>query len=106
MLEKGLANRTIYSSRADAMEISKIMKTSLYQRVALGRDLPEFGLHRGDIAVVTDFVPHPRQGEMGCVLEVFNALGESIAVAAAPESDIEPLRADEVLSVRALARAG
>jgi len=39
-----------------------------------------------------------------CLLEVFNALGESIAVAVR-ESDIEDLRADEVLAVRPLADA-
>ena len=38
------------------------------------------------------------------VLEVFNALGTSIAVVTAPESAIEPLREDEVLAVRPLAR--
>lgn len=45
------------------------------------------------------------RGEQGCVLEVFNAVGESIAVVVVPESDIEELRADEVLAVRPLARA-
>jgi Domain of unknown function (DUF4926) len=81
------------------------MSLPLYQRVALKRDLPESNLRRGDVAVVVDYVPHPNGGEQGCVLEVFNALGESIAVVAVRESDIEDLRADEVLSVRSLARA-
>jgi hypothetical protein len=58
------------------------------------------------VAVLVDYVQHPQGGEQGCVLEVFNALGESIAVVAVPDSDIEELRADEVLSVRPLARAG
>jgi Domain of unknown function (DUF4926) len=52
----------------------------LYERVALKRDLPEHNLRRGDVAVLVDYVPHPEEGEQGCVLEVFNALGESIAV--------------------------
>jgi hypothetical protein len=39
-------------------------------------------------------------------LEVFNALGESIAVVAVRLSDIEPVRADEVLAVRELTKAG
>jgi hypothetical protein len=76
-----------------------------YQRAALKRDLPEHNLKRGDVAVLLDYVPHPEGGEQGCVLEVFNALGESIAVLAVPESAIEALRADEVLSVRPLAQA-
>jgi hypothetical protein len=51
---------------------------------------------------LVDRVPHPTGGEMGCVLEVFNALGESIAVVTVPESDVETLSADEVLSIRRL----
>jgi hypothetical protein len=81
------------------------MSFPLYQRVALKRDLLEHNLRRGDVATLLDFVPHPEDGEQGCVVEVFNALGESIAVIAVPESDLEGLRADEVLAVRPLARA-
>jgi hypothetical protein len=81
------------------------MSLPLYQRVALRRDLPEQNLRRGDVATLLDYVPHPEGGEQGCLVEVFNALGESIAVVAVPESDIEGLRADEVLAVRPLARA-
>jgi len=81
------------------------MTLPLYQRVALRKDLPEHNLKRGDVAVLLDYVTHPEGREQGCVLEVFNALGESIAVIAVPESAIEALRADEVLSVRPLAQA-
>lgn len=81
------------------------MSLPLYQRVALKRDLPDHELKRGDVAVLVDHVQHPQDGEQGCVLEVFNAIGESIAVVAVPESDIESLNADEVLAVRPLARA-
>lgn len=81
------------------------MSLPLYQHVALQRDHPEHNLRRGDVAVLVDYVPHPEGGERGCVLEVFNALGESIAVVAVPESDVEGLRADEVLAVRPLAKA-
>lgn len=78
-------------------------KLTAYQRVALKRDLSEHNLRRGDVAVLVDRVSHPEGGEQGCVLEVFNALGESIAVVAVRESDVEALRADEVLAVRPLA---
>ena len=81
------------------------MKISLYERVALRRDLPEHGLKQGDVAVLVDYVPHPREGERGCLLEVFNALGDSIAVVAVGESEIESLKADEVLAIRPLAKA-
>jgi hypothetical protein len=60
----------------------------LYQEVSLTRDLPEYGLRAGDIATLVDFVPHPSDGEDGCVLEVFNAIGESLAVVAVPISAI------------------
>jgi hypothetical protein len=78
------------------------MKCELFQRVALTRDVEGHRLCAGDIAYLVDRVPHPSGGETGCVLEVFNALGDSIAVFMVPESSIEPLSADEVLSVRHL----
>ena len=80
------------------------MKLELYQRVALSRDFPEHELKRGDIATLIDSVPHPIKDETGCVLEIFNAVGESIKVVVVPESGVEPLRADEVMSVRSLAQ--
>ena len=67
--------------------------------------VPSEGLHAGDVATIVDFADHPSRGPRGCVLEVFNALGESIAVVTVPETAIEPLRADEVLAVRPLAIA-
>ena len=78
------------------------MAVSQYQRVALNREVKEHRLCAGDVAYLIDFVPHPSGGETGCVLEVFNALGESMAVVAVPLSAVEPLAADEVLAVRRL----
>ncbi len=60
------------------------MTLELYQEVALTRDLPEYQLKAGDIATLVDFVPHPSGGEEGCLLEVFNAVGESLTVIAVP----------------------
>jgi hypothetical protein len=57
------------------------------------------------VGFLVDHVPHPTGDEEGCLLEVFNALGESLAVVAVRLSDIEPVRADEVLAVRQLAKA-
>ncbi len=82
------------------------MSPELFQRGALRHDLDAHGLKAGDVAVLIDRVPHPAGGEEGVVLEVFNALGESHAVVVAPGSSIEPLREDEVLAVRPLARVG
>ena len=76
-----------------------------YDRVALRASFPEHGLRAGDVATVVDFVDYPSSGSRGCVLELFNALGESIGVVAVPEDAVEPLRADEVLAVRPLTAA-
>jgi Domain of unknown function (DUF4926) len=81
------------------------VKLELYQRVALCRDIPAYQLKKGDVAMLVDRVPHPTKSEDGCVLEIFNALGESILVVAVSRSDVEPLRADEVLAVRSLVQA-
>jgi len=82
------------------------MSLDLYERVVLRRDVAEYRLRRGDVAVLVDRVPHPADGEDGCVLEVFNAVGDSIAVITVAESQVEPLRADEVLAVRPLVPVG
>ncbi len=103
-LEKLTAFRRFVPLRdLEAQEESATMTLPLYQRVALVRDLDEYRLKRGDVAVLIDRVPHPSGGEEGVVLEVFNALGASLAVVAVPESAIVALREDEVLSVRPLA---
>lgn len=80
------------------------MSIELYQEVALTRDVPEENLRAGDVATYIDRVPSP-SGEDGAVLEVFNALGESIAVVSVPISAIAALRADQVPTVRVLSRA-
>ncbi|MFB8795295.1 MAG: DUF4926 domain-containing protein [Microcoleus sp.] len=82
------------------------MTLELYQEVALTRDLPEYQLRAGDLATLVDFVSHPSGGEEGCLLEVFNAVGESLTVIAVPISTVEVLRPDEILTVRSLAKAG
>lgn len=81
------------------------MAIELYQEVALTQDLPEYGLRTGDVTTLIDFVPHPSNGEEGCILEVFNTIGKSIAVVAVPISVIEGLRPDEILAVRPLEKA-
>jgi hypothetical protein len=45
-----------------------------------------------------------KNGEEGCVLEIFNAIGESLTEIAVPISAIETLRSDEILAVRTLAK--
>jgi Domain of unknown function (DUF4926) len=78
------------------------MRIELYEQVALRQDVSDYGLKQGDIATLLEYVPHPIGGEEGCILEVFNAVGDSIAVITVPVSVIEPLQADEILSIRSL----
>ena len=81
------------------------MNLELYQQVALCRDFPEYQLQKGDVATLIDRVPHPVSEEAGCVLEIFNAVGGSIAVVAVPITAVEPLRSNEILTVRQWAEA-
>ncbi len=78
------------------------MKPELYTEVALTCDIPTENLKQGDVAVLVDFAPHPTGGEEGAVLEIFNAVGESLAVAIVPITAITPLRPDQVPAVRPL----
>ena len=79
------------------------MKFPLFKQVALARDIPQDGLKKGDIAMVVEH--HPvTSGEDGYSLEVFSAIGETIVVTVVPESAIEALRADQVLSALPLAK--
>jgi hypothetical protein len=77
------------------------MKIDLFKRVALRIDIPEHGLRKGDVATIVEHLPG-KNGDDGYALEVFNAIGETIAVITTPESAVEPLTADEIPSVRPL----
>ena len=75
-------------------------KPKLYEEVALTRNIPEENLKQGDVAVVVEYVPHPTGEEEGAILEIFNAIGESVAVVAVPVSAIKSLHTAQVLMVR------
>lgn len=72
------------------------MKYGIYADVALKCDVPEHRLRRGDIVKLVDHHMAP-DGTEGYSIEVFNALGEKIAVTSMPASAPEALRQDEVL---------
>jgi hypothetical protein len=77
------------------------MALILYEQVALTRDLPDLKLKAGDVATLVDLAEPTNAGdERGCVLEVFNALGETLTVVVVPESAVERLRGDQVPAVR------
>jgi hypothetical protein len=80
------------------------MAFELFSRVALREDFPKYQLRRGDVATIVEH--HPvSDGEDGYSLEVFNALGETIAVLVVAESQVESLMRNEVLHIRVLDEA-
>jgi hypothetical protein len=81
------------------------MKYDLFIRVALTEDLPQHHLRCGDVATVVESHPGRSGQEPGYSLEVFNAVGETIAIVTVRESQIEPLTANELLHVRRLETA-
>jgi hypothetical protein len=78
------------------------MKFELYTDAVLTRDVPEHKLKRGDVVKLVDHHVAP-DGNEGYSIEVFNAVGDTIAVTAVSETSLEPLREDEILSARVLA---
>ena len=77
------------------------MRFELYTDAVLTEDVPEHRLKRGDIVKLVDHHLAP-DGAEGYSAEVFNALGDTLAVITIPESALEPLREDEVLCARVL----
>lgn len=55
------------------------MRFKAFEQVALAQDIPDKKLRRGDLATIVDV--HPKNGgEVGYSIEIFNALGDTIAV--------------------------
>lgn len=81
------------------------MKFEMFSRVALKTDVPENGLRRGDVATIVEYHQGRPGQEPGYSLEVFNAVGETVAVITLRESQIESLSAQGILNVRPLATA-
>lgn len=79
------------------------MKFEMFSRVALKTDVPENGLRKGDLATIVEYHEGLPGQEPGYSLEVFNAVGDTVAVIALGESQIETLREDEILCARVLA---
>lgn len=77
------------------------MKFELYKEAVLTRDVPEHRLLRGDIVKLVDYHVAP-DGAEGYSIEVFNAVGDTIAVTAVPATFLSALREDEILCARPL----
>ncbi len=79
-----------------------MQRPELYQQIVINRDLPDEHLRKGDVAWVIDYLADPDGIEDGAILEVYNALGESIAVVTVPVSALSEMRADQIPAVREL----
>jgi hypothetical protein len=77
------------------------MKYKLHTNVAFSEDIPQHGIKKGDIATIVDFHPSVND-EDGYSLEVFNAIGQTIAIVVAGKSKIERLKDNETWHVRRL----
>src|SRR6059058_2758514 len=88
----------------DSGQTEKTMKMQLYTDAVLTCDVPEHRLRRGDIVKLVDHHVAP-DGTEGYSIEVFNAVGDTIAVTTVPASALETLREDEILCARPLKTA-
>jgi Domain of unknown function (DUF4926) len=75
------------------------MKYALFTEMALSRDLPEHGLRRGDVVRIIDDHLCPG-GREGYSIEICNAVGDTVAVTAVEEAALEPLKSDEIFTIR------
>ena len=75
------------------------MTFELYSDVMVNRDVPHARLRRGDVVKLVEFHPGS-DGETGYSVEVINAFGDALRVAAVAQDDLAPLRADEILCMR------
>lgn len=67
----------------------------LLDTVVLDRDVPEHGLHRGDLgAVVELYPPH------GLEVEFVTASGKTVALVTLADDDVRPGGEDDVIAVR------
>lgn len=80
------------------------MKFDLFQRAVLGKDFPQYGLQRGDMGIVVEYVPRSGQDD-GYILEFFDAQGNTIDVFPFLESDLDVPRPNTILTYREITRA-
>ena len=76
------------------------MKYPLFSHVILAQDIPAHGLCQGDLATIVEHYEGSPGQEPGYELEVFNAVGDTVAVVTVRESQIEAPRQEERLCVR------
>ncbi|AQG78107.1 hypothetical protein AWR27_01310 [Spirosoma montaniterrae] len=80
------------------------MKFKLFSRAVLTKDFPEYGLKKGDMGVIVEYVARS-SAEDGYIIEIFDAQGQTVDVVPLMESDLEHPRPNTVLTYRELKRA-
>lgn len=80
------------------------MKFKLFSEVVLLKDFNEKKLKKGDVGTIVEYHPS-NKNENGYTLEIFNALGDSIAIITVSENEIEALKGNELFSVRSIEAA-
>jgi hypothetical protein len=79
------------------------MSLKLYQFAILTTDVPEEGLHAGDVGTIVEEHRVPGISELGYSVEFFDMMGRTVAVVTVPASSLrEPTPADRP-SVRVMA---
>jgi len=73
-----------------------MLQPKLYTRVALTRAIPEIHLKQDDTAIYIDYLP-VTEGEPGAILEIFDALGESLTVVVVSFSAIAPYEMEKTM---------
>ena len=63
------------------------------------KNIPDKKLKKGDVATIVEY-HHLESGDDGYSLEIFNVSGETVAVVTVAESEIEPLKENEIFNVR------
>jgi hypothetical protein len=78
------------------------MALDIYQQAILTVDVPDEGLHVGDVGTIVERHSVPSVKEVGYSVEFFDMTGRTVAVVTLPESSLrEPTPADRP-SVRML----
>ena len=73
-----------------------MMTYELLETVVLSRDLPEQGLRAGDVGAIVHIYT-----DAAFEVEFVRASGQTIALVALTASDLRPVAADDMLTVRA-----
>ncbi|MEO0457555.1 MAG: DUF4926 domain-containing protein [Cyanobacteria bacterium P01_A01_bin.114] len=73
------------------------VKYPLFSKVALAKDLPEYGLKRGDTATIVEHYPTPEEDEDGYSLEGFNVPHVTLKVAASQILSIDQWQQEEAV---------